>query len=237
MSITKHIPNALTCCNLLCGCIGIIALGYGANGVYLIPWLIWAACIFDFLDGFAARILKVSSPIGKELDSLADMVTFGVLPSLLMCYLLTRAEAGSQSGIIYMPFVGLSLAVFSAIRLAKFNIDERQVDGFIGVPTPANALFIIGLPLFFEHFRLEMSWIFLTVVTLLFSWLMVSPFNLFSLKFKSFGWKGNEVRFTFLAISVLLIGFLREAAVSTIIITYILTSLFMGWRGAGAVSK
>ncbi len=236
MAIFKHIPNALTCCNLICGCAAIVALMEGENSIYLVTWLVFAACVFDFLDGFAARILHVSSPIGKELDSLADMVTFGLVPSLLM-YLLLRDSNVSESGIVFLPLIAFSLAVFSAVRLAKFNIDERQVDGFIGVPTPANALFIIGIPLFFGKFGLEMSWMFLTGVTLLFSWLMVSPFNLFSLKFKSFGWKGNEVRFTFLAIAVLLIGFLQEAAVSVIIITYILVSLFTGRRVAGTVSK
>jgi CDP-diacylglycerol--serine O-phosphatidyltransferase len=237
MSILKHIPNALTCGNLLCGCFAIVMLMNGGDSVYFVPWLVLAAGIFDFFDGFAARILRVSSPIGKELDSLADMVTFGLVPALLMYHLLNLAGAPAHSGFVYMSFIAFSIAVFSALRLAKFNIDPRQIEGFIGVPTPATALFIIGIPLAFEKYDMEMSWIFLTVVTLLFSGLMVAPFNLFSLKFKSFGWKGNEVRFTFLAISVLLIVFLREAALSVIIITYILMSLFTGWRGAGTVSK
>lgn len=221
----RHLPNALTVCNLLCGCIGIVYVWKEPAGAF---WFVAVACIFDFLDGFAARMLKVSSPIGKELDSLADMVTFGVLPSLVMFVQLPSTEYQ------WLPFIAFALAASSAVRLAKFNVDERQTDGFIGVPTPASALFITTVP-HLPAFPGD-SFLIPILVTLLFSWLMVSPIRLFALKFKHFGWKGNELRFTFLAAAVLLIGIFRVPGVALTIILYILTSLFSRSRSAGANS-
>lgn len=230
MFLLRHLPNTLTICNLLCGCVGIYICD-DPNAVRLIPLLIFIACVFDFLDGFAARILNVSSAIGKELDSLADMVTFGVLPALFMVNVL-RTEFHT-----HLAYTALLLAVCSAIRLAKFNVDTRQTDGFIGLATPANALFFSTLPIALDNFGIRLELYPLIAVILLFSWLMVSPIRLFALKFKHFGWKGNELRFTFLAISVLLIGFFQVAGVSLIIITYILASLFDSWRRAGTVQN
>jgi CDP-diacylglycerol--serine O-phosphatidyltransferase len=237
MFLLRHLPNALTCCNLLCGCLGIILLmgdgsRYHLNMIFVIPWFVWAACVFDFLDGFAARMLKVSSPIGKELDSLADMVTFGVLPGIFVYYCFTRYVSPDS----VLSLISLLLVVCSALRLAKFNIDTRQVDGFIGVPTPANAMFFTGLPFAFDYFSIKPELYSSIALILLFSWLMVSPLRLFSLKFKSFGWKGNELRFTFLAASVLLIGIFQQAGISLTIILYILASLVTNWRGAGKAS-
>lgn len=236
MRLLRHLPNALTSLNLLCGVVGIVWLIDLRTGSDLAFWIVLLACFFDFLDGFAARILKVSSPIGKELDSLADMVTFGVYPSLVMMLAIRDAGAPNE----WLQYVALLLAVCSALRLAKFNIDERQTDGFIGVPTPANALFITSVPLLLPEILPQGEGIELYVLvglTLLFSWLMVSPFHLFALKFKSFGWKGNEVRFTFLALAVLLFGLLRVAAVPLIIIIYVILSLVVGRRVEGTVSK
>jgi len=234
MSLLKHLPNALTVCNLLCGCLGIIVAGGTTFEPYLVAYFVWVACIFDFLDGFAARLLKVSSPIGKELDSLADMVTFGVLPSLFMLnFLMPFAES---AGLPKLSFIALTIVVCSALRLAKFNVDTRQAEGFIGVPTPANTLFFISLPALYEYFGIQPEPYSLIGIILLFSWLMVSPLRLFALKFKSFGWKGNELKFTFLILSGLLIVVLKEAAVSIIIILYILVSLFAGWRREGTES-
>lgn len=231
MSLTRHIPNALTCGNLLCGCLGIVALfdDWGIPAAYFV----WAACVFDFFDGFAARALKSSSSIGRELDSLADMVSFGVLPSILM-YQMMKAS----TDIVWVPALGFILAVFSALRLAKFNIDERQRDGFIGVPTPANALMITGLQLlpafWFSH---DWSLAALIAITLLFSWLMVSPFPLLALKFKTFAWKDNQLRFTLLAASVLLLLLLGQAAIVLVIIMYVILSLVGRRWSEGAVSK
>ena len=224
MSLTRHIPNALTCCNLICGCLGIISIYEGAS--HMVPWLVIIAGVFDFFDGFAARILKVNSPIGKELDSLADMVTFGVLPAMFMHDYLTLVTGPLKA----WEDPAVLIAVFSALRLAKFNVDPRQVEGFIGVPTPANAIFFIFLPSALSYFRIQPTFYLLIAVILLFCYLMVCPLPLFSLKFKSFSWKGNEVRFTFLAAAVLLIAIFKEAGMSLTIILYVLTSLVTGLK-------
>jgi CDP-diacylglycerol---serine O-phosphatidyltransferase len=219
MFLLRHIPNALTCGNLLCGCLGLISIykGYGTPAAYFI----WAAGLFDFFDGFAARLFKVSSPIGKELDSLADMVSFGMLPAFAMFQLIDNATA-----VEWMPFVALLLAVFSALRLAKFNIDTRQSDSFIGVPTPANAFFITALPFVPDGFNgfLLNPWA-LIAITLIFCFLMVSPFELLALKFKNFKWAGNQLRFIFVALSLLLVVWWGAAALVPIILIYIVLSL------------
>jgi CDP-diacylglycerol--serine O-phosphatidyltransferase len=182
---------------------------------------VWIAGVFDFFDGFAARILKVSSPIGKELDSLADMVSFGLLPSVVMYKLLTEAGA-----VGYVPYIAFSIAVFSALRLAIFNIDETQRDSFRGVPTPANALLITALPLLtgWASAALQNVWV-LVAISLLMSYLLVSGIELFALKFKDFTWQHNKIRFTFLALSVLLLAVLQVAAIPVIILLYIGLSL------------
>jgi CDP-diacylglycerol--serine O-phosphatidyltransferase len=205
----------------LCGALAIIFI----NDIDPI-WFVAIAGVFDFLDGFVARILKVNSPIGKELDSLADMVTFGLLPAIYWYHLVDHPQ---------LKYVGLLIAVFSALRLAKFNVDERQVEGFIGVPTPASTLFLVTFPHLFPNkiVPIEVA----IPVILLFCWLMVSPFRMFALKFKKFSWSGNELRFTFLIAAVLLIGIFQVAGVALTIILYILASLISGWRGAGKVSN
>lgn len=191
-------------------------------------YFVWAAGIFDFFDGFAARLLKVSSPIGKELDSLADMVSFGLLPAVVMYKLLILAGAPE-----YVPYLAFSIAVFSALRLAIFNIDETQRDSFRGVPTPANALFITALPLLTGVVAtwLQSVWVLLAIVAVM-SYLLVSNLELFALKFKDFTWQNNQVRFTFLILSVLLLAFLHVTAIPLIILLYIALSL-----GVQAASK
>ncbi|HOX82423.1 MAG TPA: CDP-diacylglycerol--serine O-phosphatidyltransferase [Chryseolinea sp.] len=215
----KHLPNFLTCCNLVCGCLGIIFLFEGSA----IPtaYFVIAAGIFDFFDGFAARIFKSNSAIGKELDSLADMVSFGVLPAFFMYSILA-----SKSSFPYLPYVALLIAVCSALRLAKFNIDETQSDSFKGLPTPANAIFITSLSfLTLPVFEVVHNPNTLLVITLIFSLLMVSRFDLFALKFKNFSWADNKIRFTFLILSVSLVVLLQWAALPLIIILYIAMSL------------
>lgn len=216
----RHLPNTLTCANLLCGCMGIVA-------VFRFPdlpaaWFIWAACVFDFLDGFTARLFKVSSPIGKELDSLADMVSFGLLPSLVMFHLIE--ENTNTPAFAYIAF---SIAIFSALRLAIFNIDTTQSDSFKGLPTPANALFLSSLPLLTSHY---FNWIFndmmLIGITIIFSALLVSPVRLMALKFKSFDLQTNGLKITFLILAVSLLGVLRIEAIPMIILLYIGMSLF-----------
>jgi CDP-diacylglycerol--serine O-phosphatidyltransferase len=199
--------------------VGIVAVVEGSP----VPpaYFVWAACVFDFFDGFAARWLKVSSAIGKELDSLADMVSFGVLPALVMYRMIQQTGAAS-----WLPYVGLLLAVFSALRLAKFNIDTRQSDSFIGLPTPANALFITALSFLPEaSFGVVLfNGYALAAVAVVFSLLLVSPWELFALKFKHFGWKGNQIRFIFVLLSAaLLIGW-GAVALVPIILIYLLLS-------------
>lgn len=184
-------------------------------------YLLWLAMVFDFFDGFAARMLKVSSPIGKELDSLADMVTFGVLPAVIMFKLLQVYTASP-----YIPYIAFIIAIFSALRLAKFNIDERQQSVFIGVPTPANALFISSFAFITQsEYSSIIGLTFLLTISILFSFLLVAPVELFALKFKSFGWKGNQIRFTFLVVSVLFIIVFKVLAIPLIILTYIALSI------------
>lgn len=188
-------------------------------------WFVLAACAFDFLDGFSARILKVSSAIGKELDSLADMVSFGVLPALVMYQMI---DTISQSR--WLPYAAFSLAVFSALRLAKFNIDENQKDTFIGLPTPANALAITSLVYLKSPWDLFISNdVLLVLIIIVFSFLLVSPWELFALKFKNFSWTDNRVRFTFLGLAVLLLFIGQLAALPFVILLYILISLLQRW--------
>jgi CDP-diacylglycerol--serine O-phosphatidyltransferase len=227
MKILKHIPNALTCLNLLCGCIGIVFV----LEAYPVPaaYFVWAACVFDFFDGFAARWLKASSPIGKELDSLADMVSFGVLPSVMM-----YSWLGKESDHAYLPFIAFTIAIFSALRLAKFNIDERQTTSFIGLPTPANALFLTALPFLPESILIftQQTWV-LVAIILVFSLLLVAEIELFALKFKNFGWRGNELRFAFLGVALILIVVLNKSSLPAIILLYVLLSLAASWGLVG----
>jgi CDP-diacylglycerol---serine O-phosphatidyltransferase len=215
----KHLPNFLTCCNLLCGAFGIVFLleDRGVAAAYFV----WAACLFDFFDGFSARMLKVASPIGKELDSLADVISFGLLPALVM-YKLIAASTASDA----LPYLGFMIAVFSAVRLAIFNVDETQRDSFKGLNTPANSLFITSLPLIQPQVGdwLYQTWV-LIAITTVFSFLLVSRIEIFALKFKNFKWAENRARFTFLILSVLLLATLQVLAIPLIIILYIVLSL------------
>lgn len=215
----RHVPNFLTCCNLLCGCLGIVFVLEGRD----IPaaYLVWLAGLFDFFDGFAARMLKVTSPIGKELDSLADVVSFGVLPALVMYKMIS---ASTDSSIL--PFIGFLIAVFSALRLAIFNVDETQTDSFRGLNTPANTLFITSLPLLYDDVGrwLYEPWVLISI-TVVFSFLLVSGIEFFAFKFKNFSWQDNQIRFTFLLLAVLLLALLQIPAIPIIILLYIVLSL------------
>ena len=223
--IRKNIPNALTCGNLLCGCIGIIEAFH--SNLLLSCVLIGIALIFDFLDGFIARLLKVSSPIGRDLDSLADMVTFGVLPSVIVYQLLMQSIPDLYG--IWKAYPALIIAIFSAIRLAKFNNDPRQSDSFIGVPTPANALLIASLPIIVfqdESWKpLIVNTNNLLILTAVMSYLLVAEIKLIALKFKSFGWGGNEFRYSFILLTILLIAVFKVLAIPLILISYIALSI------------
>lgn len=221
MSIKKHIPNTITCCNLVSGCIAT-SYAFGGCPEMALLWIIIGA-IFDFFDGMSARLLHVSSPIGKELDSLADDVTFGVAPATIVFSELCVLEypAALEPLRPYLPYLAFIIAAFSALRLAKFNLDERQTTSFIGVPTPANALFW-GSLIVFKPFWLEgYSWSIFIILALVLvtSYLLVCEMPLFALKFKQWAYKGNEIKYWFagitfgiLACSVIIdgtIGFLQ----------------------------
>jgi CDP-diacylglycerol--serine O-phosphatidyltransferase len=223
MKLLRHLPNALTCGNLLMGCIGIIFTIH--EGAFYAAWFVWAACVFDFLDGFVARALKVSSPIGKELDSLADVVSFGVLPAIMLYETIDIISSSD-----YLPYTGFLFAIFSALRLAKFNVDETQKDSFTGLPTPAGALLVTSLLYLKDPFDFFISVdLFVAAIVLVVCYLLVSPWELFALKFKNFSWGDNKVRFTFLAISVLLLGLWQAAALPFVILLYVAMSLFTRW--------
>lgn len=253
MTVKKHIPNFLTCCNLFCGCLGIIE-SFQAH-LDTAAYLIFVACIFDFFDGFAARILKVTSPIGKDLDSLSDVVTFGVLPGLILFHLLDvsfnyTVMVGAPEDIRiftwkrYIPLFALIIPVFSALRLAKFNNDTRQSDRFIGLPTPANALFIASLGILYEtkvdDFNIHLfvhpaAVVVLLVLIILLSYLLVAELPLIALKFKNFSWPDNKMRYILIISSLLLLLTLNFIAIPIIIILYIILSVientFMGAKG------
>ncbi len=209
----------MTCGNLLCGCFGVVFCL--ENRTVPIAYFVWAAGVFDFFDGFAARWLKVTSPIGKELDSLADMVSFGLLPALMMYKMIATS---SPNG--YLPFLAFFIAVCSALRLAIFNVDETQTNSFKGLNTPSNAIFITALPFISGDAGLfvQQSWV-LVSITIVFSLLLVSRIDIMAFKFKDFSWQHNKLRFTFLACAVLVLLALGQAAVPLIILMYIAFSL------------
>ena len=226
MAIKKHIPNTITCCNLISGC---IAIAYAFSGKIEISftWIIIGA-VFDFFDGMSARLLKVSSPIGKELDSLADIVTVGVAPSTI---LFSKLGIMSYPSLLeslrgILPFIAYIMAAFSALRLAKFNLDERQTLGFIGLPTPANALFwgslLIGLGKRIDSSPLMC--IFIIVGIFISSWLMVSEIPMFALKFKEWGWKKNQIKYIFLLTCIPLIAIFGITGFAIIVAWYVIIS-------------
>ncbi|MCE7069935.1 CDP-diacylglycerol--serine O-phosphatidyltransferase [Dyadobacter sp. CY327] len=224
--IRRNIPNALTCANLLCGCIGVVEAFH--NNLVISCILIGAALIFDFFDGFLARLLKVSSAIGKDLDSLADMVTFGLLPAIIVYQLLMQSIPDLLG--IWKAYPAFIIAIFSALRLAKFNNDPRQSDSFIGLPTPANAMLIASLPVilltedpFWKDIIVNTTN--LLILSVVMSFMLVMEMPLIALKFKHFGWQGNEFRFLLIASTVILILTLKILAVPAIIILYILLSV------------
>ena len=207
-----NIPNTITCLNLISGC---IATYWAFQGDYRMALLfIVIGAVFDFFDGMVARLLHVSSPIGKELDSLADDITFGFAPSAIIFSYLSHLTSYISPLIPYLAFI---MAAFSALRLAKFNLDERQALGFIGLPTPANALFwgalIGGLQGYDIHFE-GIEWCIIAGVFIS-SYLLISEIPMFALKFKTWGWKGNEIKYIFLltCIPMLFLGIFGLAAI------------------------
>ena len=236
----KHIPNTITLGNLLCGTIGTIA---AVNGNFEIAALsVGIGVVLDFLDGFFARMLNVQGELGKELDSLADMVTSGVVPGIVMYSLLQENSLNlfeksedvldlASFSTAYLPYFGLILTLAACYRLAKFNIDTRQTDSFIGLPTPAMSLFVISLPLiplYADHqffIDLVQNNYFLVGVTLILSFLMNAEIPLFSLKFKNYAFKDNILKYVFLILSLIVLLVLEVIAIPLIIILYVVLSI------------
>ena len=240
MSIKKHIPNLLTLGNLLCGTIATI---FAVQGDFVsAAFLVVLGIFFDFFDGFAARLLNVSGELGKQLDSLADMVTSGVVPGIVMFQLLSSGNFTNGSSITetmawgglkfnIIQILGLLLTLAACYRLAKFNIDTRQTDSFIGLPTPAMSLFVVSLPLIVEYSDysfitdLVQNNYFLIGVTLILSYLMNAELPLFSLKFKNYSFKKNVQKYSFLWVSIILIITLKFISIPLIILLYVLLSI------------
>lgn len=232
----KHIPNAITCCNLLSGCISIVLMcnGYAvAAGT-----MIFLAAIFDFFDGFAARLLKAYSPLGAQLDSLSDVVSFGVAPSFIMYHYLSQVVDTSLlwrleiADFTILPFLAFFLAVFAELRLAKFNIDDRQTTSFIGLPTPAMGLFVASLPFTLQNENLAFmannmsNSYFLIAIVVIFSYLMVSEIPFFSLKIKNLKFKENIHIYILAVFAIAAVIFLGFAAIPFVMLFYILLSIF-----------
>jgi CDP-diacylglycerol---serine O-phosphatidyltransferase len=226
--IRSYIPNSITSLNLLSGCLGIAFAMKGE--LAFAAWCIWAAALLDFMDGFLARILKAYSEIGKQLDSLADLISFGLLPASILYQMI-----GSTSTSEILPLFAFLLVLFSAWRLAKFNIDESQTNSFKGLPTPASAIFVSGL-IYIKMVNIEDPYILLTIVLLL-SFSMVSNLPLMALKFKNYGWKGNEFRYLLVLFSLLLLIFFGIQAISFSILLYILFSFISHFKTSNTEDK
>lgn len=225
--ITRHIPNTVTCCNLICGCIASV-MAFQARYDMAIIFIIIGA-VFDFFDGMLARLFKVSGPLGKELDSLADDITFGFAPSVIIFSLFKEVHYPEflQSIADFIPYTAFLISAFSALRLGKFNIDPRQSTSFIGMPTPANALFWGSLVVGGHDFLVSESFnaLYLLALVILMSYLLISEIPMFSLKFKNLTWKDNKVSYIFLLVCIPLLIIFRISGFAAIILWYILLSL------------
>lgn len=218
MSIKKHIPNAITCCNLFSGCVACV-MAFSGKFESAMLFIVLGA-VFDFFDGMVARLLGVSSPLGVQMDSLADDITFGLAPAtVIFSFMRYMIDYPSYLGDFadVLPYFAFLIAVFSACRLAKFNIDKRQTTSFIGLPTPANALFWSSLIVGGEKWLVGMSnaWILLLALIFIFSYFLISEIPMFSMKFKDLSWKSNKTRYIFLLVSLPMfaLGYLAPVAI------------------------
>lgn len=238
MNIKQHIPNAITSLNVLCGGLAVMLAFEGSASLALVSLLVMLGAFFDFFDGLAARSLNAYSPMGKELDSLADLISFGLAPTAILVSYMKQAiaaesvstEADAIVGVLFMlsPFIML---VFSALRLAKFNVDTRQSESFIGMPTPANALLVISLPLIIIYYpdhifeQIIINKYFILGLTIIQSYLLVSEIPMFSFKFKNLSWADNKLRFIFLGLVTVFFAVFQIAAIPLIIMAYVLLSI------------
>jgi CDP-diacylglycerol--serine O-phosphatidyltransferase len=224
--VKKHLPNAITCANLFSGCIGIVFAFQG--NLLIASYAIFLSAIFDFFDGLASRVLNSFSFIGKDLDSLADMVSFGFLPSAILYELFLRSPQINRVS-EYLCYIAFAITVFSALRLAKFNVDTRQAESFIGLPTPANAILIASLPLIIQQYEtldhIILNPYVLTGLVVVMCTLLVAEIPLMSLKFKNRDFNQNIFRYLLLLFSAILILFFKFVAVPVVIFIYITLSL------------
>lgn len=225
--IKANIPNSITCINLVAGCLAIITAANGVETMWGMPAYQWAfifiaiGAVADFLDGFAARALHAYSNLGKELDSLSDLVTFGVAPAMIVFHLI--GQSGCQE---WLKWTALLIPVAGAIRLARFNIDTRQTTSFIGMPIPANAIFWIGYSaMYMQGAGFLYEWYVFLPVMAVECWLMNSPVKIFSLKFKNLDFKENAHRFILIIAAVVFCFTLGTGGLLWLIIFYILLSL------------
>lgn len=240
----KYIPNTITLINLFCGCSALVCVLYGYfNNAF---WFLFVGGLADYLDGMVARWLKVHSELGKELDSIADMVSFGVVPGAILYMLLNSGlhyadlqvqqsgellkpiRASLQMDLNWKALPAFVVSIFAGLRLARFNLDTRQSEDFIGMATPTMTLFVVGLMLIFDHNSFGLRSVVVNpyliyAIVIMFSYLMVSELRMFSFKFKGFQWEDNEIRFIFAGIALLLLVVLKEAAFAAIVLAYILT--------------
>jgi CDP-diacylglycerol--serine O-phosphatidyltransferase len=231
----RHLPNFITLLNLFFGCCALVFLFQGRYE--LVPWCTLLSLVADFGDGLVARALRIQSPLGVQLDSLADGVSFGVVQGAVLFVLFNRGELAGLTtplsvwpGVLWLSFAGFGVSMFSALRLGKFNLDERQSKQFLGLPTPASTIFVVGLLLVYLHDSFGLGWLvtsawFLVPVGVLLSALMVSEVPMFSFKFENIHWAGNQIRFIFAAVAVVAVVVLRESAFSFLILLYVLVSV------------
>lgn len=221
--LTKHIPNFLTLCNLACGCYGVVSVFKGDLQTGSV--MIWAGALFDFFDGFAARLVKKFSSIGKDLDSLADLITFCFLPASILYALIEQYSTNN-----WLPYFGYLLVLFGALRLAKFNNDSRQSDNFYGLPVPSSGIFVSVFPFIssaenYEFHGFFTSYYTLIAISVLLSMMMVSDIKLMSLKFKELSFKANWHRLLLILLSILLLVFFKIVALPIIIVLYVVFSI------------
>ena len=242
MALKKHLPNLITFANLLSGCIAVM---YAIFGYFEATALFVVIGIgFDFFDGFAARLLKVEGELGKQLDSLADMVTSGLVPGIVMMQMFLKASTENtlESLLVtatfqWLPFCGLLVTLGSAYRLANFNIDTRQTSSFVGLPTPANTLLIVSLPLICNHAEfpfvvaLLQNKYLLLLLTFASVYLLNAEIPLFALKFKNFSWRDNAFKYLFLGLSLLLLLLLQTVAIPLIVLLYVTISVWKHLKG------
>ncbi|MFN8308561.1 MAG: CDP-alcohol phosphatidyltransferase family protein [Chitinophagales bacterium] len=241
-----NLPNSLTLVNLFAGCMALIFI-FTPGYLHLVAWCTLVSLVADYFDGFAARFTNNKTDIGKELDSLADMVSFGVVPGAIVFSMLQmyyRAHAASENEMLILLYAAPAflITLFSALRLAKFNLDTRQTEGFIGLATPANTIFVVGLLLTLLSNQYGMAQyilqpVLLYGITLVLSLLLISEMPMFGFKFKHFKWQGNEIRFVFIILALILLGVFKFVGLWITIAVYVITSVVIHFLSKSKIQQ